>query len=731
MKLKQRRWLLVLLVTFILAALICHPAWRTSAVIAMRTGQDIAKGKQATAGNYDIRVNGRADLSKVLPGKATPQRQSQDKANSIRQAMSKLRADVPGARVQFSPTLGVAEVVRSNSGALTSPAPGRNGIEIVRDFLRENAALYGLSAAEVDGLRFLGESVSRKSGIRMVRFDQTVNGVPVFQSETRAVLDRDGRLIRTLGQVVPGAREAAQSLNGLISADRALVSAMASVGYELDAARMTETKRSADGGRIEVAPNHPEISKPATSSLVYFPVSPDLLVPAWSQVTFTEGSGDWYTMVDARTGTLLWRKNIRNHASTERARFRVYVQRDRETPADSPAPQSPTSVNPGEGTQFPSIARTTVNMLRVQDPTASPDGWIPDGGETTTGNNVDAYLDANFDVVPDPGALDNNGRPVGNPDIFSRNRDFLGAQPRNYRYFPSPRGGNPEAGDDPRGAAYQRGAATQLFYTSNWYHDRLHNLGFDEAAGNFQNDTFGRGGEGGDPVLAELQVGAQLDPPFTDNAFFSTPPDGISGLMAMFIFSGPTPDRDSALDAEIVIHELTHGMSNRLIGNASGLFWDVGAGMGEGWSDFYALSLLNNTNADDPNGKYAAGAYATYRFVGFPFTDNYLYGIRRFPYSTDNSINPLTWADVDDTTFSLAGGIAPSPINFSGAGALEVHNTGEIWALSLLEVRSRIIADPAGANGDVPTGNDTMLQIVTDAMKLTPSNPASPTHATP
>jgi uncharacterized repeat protein (TIGR01451 family) len=173
-----------------------------------------------------------------------------------------------------------------------------------------------------------------------------------------------------------------------------------------------------------------------------------------------------------------------------------------------------------------------------------------------------------------------------------------------------------------------------------------------------------------------------------------------------------------------VIHELTHGLSNRLIGDSNGLIWDEGGGMGEGWSDFYALALTHNSNADDPNGKYVAGAYATYQFVGL--TDNYLYGIRRFPYSTDNSVNPLTWGDVDQVTYDPSGGIAPSPLNvfFAGGGALEVHNVGEIWALSLWEVRSRIIADPAGANGDVPTGNATALQLVTDGLKMTPINPS-------
>ena len=75
---------------------------------------------------------------------------------------------------------------------------------------------------------------------------------------------------------------------------------------------------------------------------------------------------------------------------------------------------------------------------------------------------------------------------------------------------------------------------------------------------------------------------------------------------------------------------------------------------------------------------------------------------------------------MDDYTNNLSGGIAPDPLGNNIGGAQEVHNTGEVWALTLWEVRSRIIAANAG---DVPTGNQKMLQIVTDAMKLTPLNP--------
>ena len=49
---------------------------------------------------------------------------------------------------------------------------------------------------------------------------------------------------------------------------------------------------------------------------------------------------------------------------------------------------------------------------------------------------------------------------------------------------------------------------TQLFYTSNMYHDLVYRLGFDELAGNFQMANFDKGGRGGDPIIANAQDGS-------------------------------------------------------------------------------------------------------------------------------------------------------------------------------------------------------------------------------
>lgn len=676
----------------------------------------------SSLGNYDVRVHGTSAMAALLedhfPGSAS---RVADEARAVRRSMKggleRLRVLSPGARAEISPLAGSAEVVRGTRYGLTQRARGRRAEEITVDFVRSHAEVYGLNAGQVARLRVLGESVNLRSGLRTVRLRQMVGDLPVFQGELRATVDREGRLARTVGRLVPGIDDSRLPDWGPLGPRGPLRAALTSLGIEVAPSQLQIGKSRRDGTEAEILVDHPRVKRAVTSRLTYFPLAAGALIPAWSFVILDTEPGDWYVLVDTHTGALLYRKNIEHRASTEEARFSVYAQMDG-VPADNPAPASPNAAAPGSGTQYAEIAPTILSMLGAQDATASPQGWIPDGGNTTTGNNVDAYLDVDGDDMPDVGTLDLDGRPVGNPDGAGRDRDFLGSAPRDFTYAPPPSGGDPDSGDDPMSPAFQRGVVSSLFYVTNHFHDALYGLGFDEAAGNFQSDNFGRGGLGGDPVLAEAQQGSLVG--LANNANISVLPDGQSPIMRMFLWSSPSPMRDGGLDTEIVVHELAHGLTNRVIGDAAGLNWIPGMGMGEGWSDFYALSLLNRRPEDDPDGQYATGAYATYGLLG-TLVDNYVYGIRRFPYSTDNTVNPLTWADVDDITDDMGGGIAPSPIGFETNGAAEIHNIGEVWALSLWEARARIIE---AHGGDVDTGNEIMLQIVTDALGMTPIDPS-------
>ncbi|KAF2788796.1 extracellular metallo proteinase MEP [Melanomma pulvis-pyrius CBS 109.77] len=249
--------------------------------------------------------------------------------------------------------------------------------------------------------------------------------------------------------------------------------------------------------------------------------------------------------------------------------------------------------------------------------------------------------------------------------------------------------------------AYANASVTQVFYTANVYHDVLYKLGFIEKAGNFEFNNNGGGGVGNDFVVLQAQDGSA-----TDNAFFTTPPDGQPGVMQMGITTGSVPMRDTAFDAGIIIHEYTHGVSTRLTGgpaNSNCLNTVEAGGMGEGWGDFMATAIRLKP-ADTRATNYAMAAWA--------FADPA--GIRRYLYSTDLTTNPHVYTDVN--------AIAPSA---------DVHAIGTVWATMLYEVLWNLI-DKHGKNdagtpdleNGVPTdGKFLAMKLVIDGMALQPCNP--------
>jgi extracellular elastinolytic metalloproteinase len=559
---------------------------------------------------------------------------------------------------------------------------------VFRSFINDNGDVFGMSPQKVARLRKGAEAANPGGRLSWLRMEQRWNGMKVFRGEALAAFGRGGELVRVVGELTSGPDEQELKTNPEVGAAAAVVTAAASVGVTLAESELSVKETSPDGRTVVFHPAGP-FTRDIKLELMYFPLDAGAATLSWSMILFGDNPA-YYTLVDAEEeGEVLWRKNLLND-QTQPATYVVYD-------SDSPAPLSPTTALPGSGVQGTAVTRSIFTLIS-ELPAFDNLGWLTDGVNTTTGNNVDAGLDL---VAPD--AIDPETRPVGSPDrVFD------------FAYNPAP--GNPAPGESPTLTNYRFGEVVNMFFWVNRYHDRLYELGFTEEWRNFQQDNFGRGGVGNDRVLAQGQ-----DFSGTSNANFLTPPDGASGRMQMYIFDGPDPDRSSGVDQDVMLHELTHGVSNRLHNNAEGLDATMSGGMGEGWSDFYALSLLSKPG-DDPHGIYAMGGYSTLEIVP-GFTDNYYYGIRRFPHATMSTVgpngrphNPLTFADIDPSQINLTDGAFPrGPIGSSSAFA--VHNIGEVWCSALWEVRARII-DRMGF-----AGNQHMLQLVTDGMKLDPVDP--------
>lgn len=221
-----------------------------------------------------------------------------------------------------------------------------------------------------------------------------------------------------------------------------------------------------------------------------------------------------------------------------------------------------------------------------------------------------------------------------------------------------------------------------IFYFCNYMHDFFYLLGFDEGAGNFQNINFTSNGASRDPVRARAHSGAVWG-----TANMLTPPDGKSPIMNMGLVVNS--DRHTAMDADVVFHEFIHGVTNRLVGgrmNDSALDAPQSGGMGEGWSDYFALSIQN---FGKDNEKVVCGDWVADRPEG----------IREFPY--DGNF-PDTFGDLGTGRYT------------------RVHNIGEIWCATLMEMTRQMRA----ALESDERGYWLAWQIVVDGLKLTPANPS-------
>ena len=173
---------------------------------------------------------------------------------------------------------------------------------------------------------------------------------------------------------------------------------------------------------------------------------------------------------------------------------------------------------------------------------------------------------------------------------------------------------------------------------------------------------------------------------------------------------------DGDLDNGIIVHEYTHGISNRFTGgpNTASCLQNAEQG-GEGWSDYFALMLTTNwATATNTSGSIPRpiGTYVS----GEPNNGG---GFRNYPYSTNLSTNPLTYAHM---------GLTGAPWFFNNGS--QVHNIGEIWCSALWEMTWGIILQNNNINPNLYNfslsnngGNSIAFKLVMEGMRLQPCSP--------
>ena len=396
--------------------------------------------------------------------------------------------------------------------------------------LANHAPLYGLSSFESAGARVVSVSQGAQ-GVKVVTLAQEASGIEVFRQNLNVLLDRNNEVVAISGTLSKhvSANVSAERVRFTLPAHAAISVAyqdLTGTGLDASLLKRLSAKQISDGkySHYELVsyarPLNEELVIPARVKQVLYSL-PNALVPAY-YVELNTGSADsqesdYYAyVVSAADGRLLMRNNLTAHAEFGYRTFAdttpPYTPHD--GPSGSGATPHPTGVP--DGYRPPYVAPSLVTLQNV--PFSQNDPWLADDATETRGNNVDAYADL---VAPDNYNAGDLRPTVTAPGVFDRSM-LLDIQPN-------------------ANAEQIAAATTNLFFVNNWLHDWYYDAGFNEVSGNAQTNNFGRGGLGNDAIRAQAQ-----DYGGTNNANMSTPADGASPRMQMYLFSGPRNARLTA-----------------------------------------------------------------------------------------------------------------------------------------------------------------------------------------
>lgn len=568
-------------------------------------------------------------------------------------------------------------------------------INEVQQLLNTQTERLGLVPSDWSEIAITDQYTDRRNGVTHIYVQQKHEGIDLIDGTIGIHLSEDGEVAHLTNHFFPQKSQLIRTPNQAVTAQKAVTRACEHLDIPIQKLRILENK----GGKAqEVLFAKGEMSYyDIPARLVYQPLRDGTLALAWNVEIYTADKKHyWVLKVDAATGEILDQRDLvitctfdhPDHvhgANCQHNDFPTIQNQDNmsaavSVPLKEDAFGEMTAVVPSFYRVFdapieaPSFGSRTL-VPTAGDPVASPLGWHDDGitqHVISKGNNVFAYHDPGPGSTPIPAVGGTPGQ--GGPLVFDFDIDFN---------LPP--------------AANQPAAITNLFYWNNLIHDIFYPYGFDEVSGNFQTNNLGKGGLGGDAVLAEAQDGSLVN-----NANFLTLPDGLPGRMQMFLWTSALPLIDGDYDNGVILHEYGHGISTRLTGGPGQTCLSGDEQGGEGWSDYFGL-MVTMTQAQLPTMKAAGRGIGTY-VLAEPTTGA---GIRPERYTTDMTENGYTYGDINNSEIS-----AP-------------HGVGFIWCTMLWEMTSKFIDlygfDPDVVNGT--GGNNIAMQLVMDGLKLQPCSP--------
>ena len=407
---------------------------------------------------------------------------------------------------------------------------------LAKEHIETELSNWQLSAEDIEELRISDEYASSHNGVTHLYFQQLYKGIEIINAVSGVHLLPNGKIGYATNSFERDLANRVQHSHPVVDAVTAIRRSAIHLG--VDASASLELVRE-NGANDRIYQCQKISAQEITAQLKYYciPETREICLVWNISIAPNRTNDQWEVKVDARTGNIVGKNNLvikcrfpasGAHAHTSGcysglSQLRSWTAPPR--PGGQPVQGEETRYN-----VFPIPVESPNHGERKivaspADDFASPYGWHDVNGDGepdytfTRGNNAHVYLDLNADDE-----LDQEGPDVGESLVFD---------------FPFDQNAPPDSNTN--------AAMVQAFYMVNVLHDFAYHYGFDEAAGNFQNNNRGMGGNGQDHVLVEVQDGSDIN-----NATFATPMDGINGRMQVYLWDQGQGKLMEVLEPEVV-----------------------------------------------------------------------------------------------------------------------------------------------------------------------------------
>ena len=393
--------------------------------------------------------------------------------------------------------------------------------DIAINYLQSNYAELGLTNDDVQDLIITDNYTTKRNGFRHIYYAQTYKGHKVENAIFNVTLTPEDEILFSGNRFVADFQSKVSSSTLNVSPEDAIVALANNLGHTSVIAP-TRIPNKSNNTHLNWYQQADFSLGEMTSELKYHKISDDEYRLAWEVYLDERGTVDsWYGYIDAATGKILSKRQLSveckfhvdaNETHINHAGHQCSHTHHHSTEASHQNELS-SGVDGSAYTVFAFPAESPIHgpYIQVNEPafpSASPFGWHDEDGiagpehTITRGNNIWAYEDRQAGDVslgnePDGGADLQFDFPYSPTDTIEQILDA---------------------------------SVVNLFYVTNFMHDFTHYMGFDEAAGSYQNNNYFNGGVGNDQIFAE-----SVDGSATNNATWSGGNvDGINGRIQMF-----------------------------------------------------------------------------------------------------------------------------------------------------------------------------------------------------